>query len=165
MIRMIAAGIAMALLLPADASLADFASGSAAYQAGDYRAAYDAWHDAALSDDPRAQQGLGRLFESGSGVPQSIFTAYVWYQIADFHLDVDLTAKLAALRADLTAPELEEAERTAYAQSIEILAGKFAPPQQRSEPKVEPWGYTWLGCDCSHTPVEGGAGIGSKFTF
>jgi hypothetical protein len=154
MIRAVAIGLAVALSVEAGAAQADFAAGRAAYAAGKYRVAWDQWYAAALRDDARAQEGLGRLLESGAGITRNLYAAYVWYQVADFHVDVDLTQKLSELATQMTPADLEWAEQKAYARSIDILYEKNwlqADHLQLTHPTVDRdrqgYGYTWV-CDC-----------------
>ena len=63
---------AFALVLFAAAALparADFATGAAAYDKGDYAAALAEWTAMANAGDVRSQLGLGVLYESGRGLP------------------------------------------------------------------------------------------------
>jgi hypothetical protein len=169
MMRMAIIGIAAALCLQAGPAPAD---PMAEADAADHRAAYDAWYGLALNGDVAAQQRVAELQESGLGVAQSASGAFLWYQIADFDPNIDLTQKLAELSAQLTPAEQELAMQSAYARSIEILAARNAPPPAPTGPKAELQNYTWF-CDCgpSAPPSDDedhpdfDLGIGSKFTF
>jgi hypothetical protein len=61
---------------------ADFASGQAAFDAGDYASAYRDWQSAADRGDPQAQLRLGDLYEKGLGVPQHFIRAHLYYNLA-----------------------------------------------------------------------------------
>ena len=58
---------------------ADFAEGAAAYEAGNFAAAYDAWQPIAEAGDPDAQLALGILYENGRGVARDYKAAIAWY--------------------------------------------------------------------------------------
>lgn len=88
-----AAARAMRRLLPAAAVMAaalavsvparaDFASGLAAYEAGDFATAQKEWLAAAESGDIAAQRNLGHLYRWGKGVPQDSVKAAQWYRRA-----------------------------------------------------------------------------------
>jgi len=174
----------MALLLQAGAASADFAAGQAAYQAGKYHAAYEEWSAEAWKDDARAQEGLGRILESGAGKGRDLYEAYIWYRVADFHDGVDLTDKPAELAARLPQADLGWLRQRAHARYVEILDRKNRPEPELNhitltEPAQKPdqlhdaeTGYTWM-CDCAsaETPEDDenyqgfDIGIGSKLTF
>ncbi len=72
-----------ALLLIASPARADFAAGAAAYDAGDYAAAFREWSPLAAAGDARAQLGLGALLETGRGVAAADpAQAFAWYRAA-----------------------------------------------------------------------------------
>jgi len=48
---------------------ADYESGLAAFKTGDFAKAFTEWEIAAKAGDPKAQHGLGVLYETGQGVP------------------------------------------------------------------------------------------------
>jgi UDP-N-acetylglucosamine transferase subunit ALG13 len=60
----------------------DFDAGVAAFQAGDYGAALDAWLPLAEADDADAQHNVGVIHEQGLGVPQDFAAAAEWYRRA-----------------------------------------------------------------------------------
>jgi hypothetical protein len=62
---------------------ADFATGAAAYDKGDYAAALAEWTAMANAGDARSQLGLGVLYESGRGLPApDLPGAVTWYRAA-----------------------------------------------------------------------------------
>ncbi len=72
--------LAAAVALPARA---DFATGAAAYDKGDYAAALAEWTAMANAGDARSQLGLGVLYESGRGLPApDLPQAVTWYRAA-----------------------------------------------------------------------------------
>lgn len=70
------------LLIGAPPSLADFAGGLEAYDAGDFESAFEAWKPLADSGDAEAQIALAGLYANGLGVPQSFQRAKEWYRLA-----------------------------------------------------------------------------------
>lgn len=73
---------ALVFLLLAPSARADFAAGVAAYDRGDYEAAYQEWLPLARNDDAAAQRNLGHLHRAGLGVPQDFAEAARWYRRA-----------------------------------------------------------------------------------
>lgn len=71
--------LSLAIALPA---LADFASGLAAYQKGDYAAAAKEWRPEAEQGDAPSQYNLGLLYLDGHGVPQDPTEAAKWFRRA-----------------------------------------------------------------------------------
>jgi hypothetical protein len=62
---------------------ASFAEGLAAFDAGDYRAAYNHWRPLAEAGNPEAQVALAGLLESGGpGVGRDLRAAADWYRKA-----------------------------------------------------------------------------------
>lgn len=61
---------------------ADFASGVAAYQKGDYVTAAKEWRPLAEGGSAAAQYNLGLLYYDGHGVPQDYSEAVMWFKRA-----------------------------------------------------------------------------------
>ncbi|MDE0812132.1 MAG: tetratricopeptide repeat protein, partial [Alphaproteobacteria bacterium] len=61
---------------------ADFETGVAAFDGGDFTTAYDEWLPVAAGGDPFAQRNIGHLYRLGLGVPQDFAVALSWYQRA-----------------------------------------------------------------------------------
>jgi len=61
---------------------ADVRAGEAAYDRGDYSAAFEEWQRPAEEGDAEAQYGLGRLYFYGQGVDQDYSKAAKWYRKA-----------------------------------------------------------------------------------
>jgi uncharacterized protein len=72
---MLAALLAFALIPPAAAELAD---ALAAYDSGDYAAAYRELHALAALDDPAAEHALARMYFAGQGVVQDTKEGLRW---------------------------------------------------------------------------------------
>ena len=73
-------------LLIATPALADetsaYNAGVAAFEAGEFAAAYAAWLPLAQSGDVDAQRNLGLLHQTGRGVPLDLGAAFYWYRLA-----------------------------------------------------------------------------------
>ncbi len=61
---------------------ADFAQGLAAFDAGDYRTAFEAWRAEAEAGDAEAQTALAGLYFAGQGAPEDAAEAVRWYRRA-----------------------------------------------------------------------------------
>ena len=61
---------------------ADFETGVAAFDGGDFTNAYNEWLPLAAGGDPFAQRNIGHLYRLGLGVPQDFAVAFNWYQRA-----------------------------------------------------------------------------------
>jgi len=59
-----------------------FGRGVAAYEAGDYRIAYEWWIPMARSGDPAAQRNIAHLYRHGQGVEKDASRAVAWYRRA-----------------------------------------------------------------------------------
>lgn len=71
-----------ALTLSSAPASADFASGVAAYDIGDFGTAYNEWLPLAREGDLAAQRNIGHLYRLGRGVPQDFAVAANWYRRA-----------------------------------------------------------------------------------
>lgn len=78
----VAAAVLLALLGMATPARADFAAGVKAYEAGDYKAAFDAWLPLAERGDVAAMRNLGHLYRWGQGVEADPGKAIHWYRRA-----------------------------------------------------------------------------------
>ncbi len=66
----------------ADPDLAAYNTGVAAFEAGEFRAAYAAWLPLAQSGDIDAQRNVGLLYQTGRGVPLDLGVAFYWYRLS-----------------------------------------------------------------------------------
>ena len=78
-IRLLVVAILLVAGVPAGA---DFQAGVAAYERGDYKAAYEEWLPVALSDDAEAQYSIGVLYYFGKGFPKDFYMAQLWFRKA-----------------------------------------------------------------------------------
>lgn len=74
--------VLIALASAAVPAFADFASGMAAYQKGDYATAAKDWQTEANAGNAEAQFNLGLLYVDGKGVSQDYAEAAVWFRRA-----------------------------------------------------------------------------------
>lgn len=75
--------LALLLLVLAVPARGDFDAGRAAFDKGDYAAAFKQWEPLAKAGDGRAQLGVATLYESGQGVPAAdVSLALKWYRAA-----------------------------------------------------------------------------------
>jgi len=86
---------------PGRLSAASLAEGLAAFDAGDYRTAYDHWRALAEAGNPQAQVALAGLLESGgSGIARNVEAAAGWYREAAMAGDAVAQMNLAQLYAE-----------------------------------------------------------------
>lgn len=107
---------------PAPAGKGPVAQGIAAYQAGDYRRAYELWLPEALKGSHRAQFFVGALYFEGRGVPADRVTSYMWLRAATKKDDPGAIKLLDRVREGMTGEELAEAEKR-------IASGETIPAQ------------------------------------
>ena len=74
-----------------------FERGAAAYQRGNYPAAYKHWHSLAERGNARAQSKLGSLYINGRGVAQNYVEAVRWYGKAAEQGDIEAQNNLGVL--------------------------------------------------------------------
>ena len=82
MLRRIAKGLVLALLLTLPATAQDHQKGVAAYKRGDYATALKEWRPLAEQGHANAQDNLGLMYTKGLGVPQDYAAAAKWYRKA-----------------------------------------------------------------------------------
>ena len=74
--------IALAATFAGPAVAGDFDKGMAAYDRGDYAAAFAEWEPLAKQGLAESQSRLGLLYALGEGVPQDYVEAMKWYRLA-----------------------------------------------------------------------------------
>jgi TPR repeat protein len=100
-LRIMLAGLVVGLvLLWSTPALADFQSGCAAYDRGDYAAAREEWAPLAKQGDAKAQFRLGCLYAFGQGVPKDYAFALRLYRLAAEQGDVDAQNNLGGMYAE-----------------------------------------------------------------
>ena len=85
--------------LGSNSALADFESGRAAYEAGDFRGAREQWLSLAEAGDANAQAALGSLHIHGEGVPVDFREALKWTQLAANQGDVTGQFNMGSMHA------------------------------------------------------------------
>ena len=143
-----------ALLLAAGAppAQADFAEGLAAFDAGDYRGALDAWRPLAKAGDAEAQVALAGLYRGGLGIPADLAAAARWYRraagqgeaVAQLNLG-DLYSRGAGVPRDLVQAHLwlslaaAQGRRWAERRQHEIAAAMTAAELAEAKRLAEVW--------------------------
>ncbi len=92
--------LAVVAMLVAPAAWAGVDDGVAAYDRGDYAAAFQVWRPLAEQGDVRAQYRLGRLYEAGDGVPQDDVEALRWFDAAGEQGDKAALVSIGIFHAD-----------------------------------------------------------------
>ena len=82
MLRRVATGLVLVLLLALPATAQDFQKGLAVYKRGDYATALKEWRPLAVKGDARAQYKLGNMYKNGEGVSEDDAKAVKWYRKA-----------------------------------------------------------------------------------
>ncbi|MBM3491859.1 MAG: sel1 repeat family protein [Alphaproteobacteria bacterium] len=143
--------LAPALTLAQGPGDAAFARGVAAYEQGDFLAAYEAWLPLARQDDAAAQRNLGQLFRLGQGVQQDFAEAAKWYgRAAELGLP-SAQANLAALYLNGQGVPRQPAEaarlyESAARQGLALAQHNLGLLHYRGEelPRNEAVGLGWL---------------------
>ena len=78
-VRLLVVSILLVAGVPARA---DFQAGVAAYERGDYKAAYEEWLPLATDGVAKAQHNIGILYYGGKGVPKDFDMAQLWFRNA-----------------------------------------------------------------------------------
>ena len=94
---------------------ANYQAGIAAYEAKDYKAAFDDWLLVAERGDGEAELRLGKLSEEGLGVPQNYIEAHRWYNLASAAGVPRAASARDALAAKMSKEQLAEAQQLAAA--------------------------------------------------
>ena len=122
---LLAAAFSGGMIFASPAAKADFADGVRAYEAGDHKAAYEAWLPLANRGDVAAMRNIGHLYRWGQGVEKDINQAIHWYRMAAEKGFSRAQANLAAiyLQGDEGVPvNYEEAHKWFAAAAVQNLA-------------------------------------------
>lgn len=92
--------VAVLVVLSASALSADFESGCAAFERGDYEAAREAWQPLAEQGHAQARFRLGCLYAFGQGVPEDHAMARRLYRLAAEQGDADAQNNLGGMYAE-----------------------------------------------------------------
>lgn len=149
---MIGRWVALLLLLSIMPAHADFETGCAAFERGDYAAARDAWEPLAAQGHAQAQFRLGCLYTFGQGVPEDLELALRLYRLAAEQGDADAQNNLGGMYAEGLGVELDLVEaytwfELAAAQghelarrNLEFIAPSLGPEQiADAEQRVRAW--------------------------
>lgn len=93
------------------------------------RSTLERLREQAWRGDAEAQLEMGILYEFGFGMPNNKAPALAWYRLAAEQGNAKAAARRDALRAGMTPPELEEAQRL-YEQwrtKVPVAAGSPVP--------------------------------------
>ncbi len=115
LIAALCAGFTLGLTAPAWAGLDE---GVAAYDRGDYAAAFREFRPLAEQGNAKAQNYLGLIYVSDLGVPQDYVQAYMWLDLAASIFspgeDRDLAVKYRDIYAKMMSPaQISEAQKLA----------------------------------------------------
>lgn len=113
----------VSLLSAGAVALADYDAGVAAYEAGDYEAAFASFAEAAEHNDAQAQARLGALFRDGEGTDRDLVQAHMWMTIAYLRGESEVRQALTALRREMSEGDVARSERFA----IEWVEGGVSP--------------------------------------
>ena len=123
---------AIILLMSVGPLRADFAEGLAAFDAGDYAAAAEAWQPLAEAGDLEARVALAELYRTGQGVPIDLDAALALYRGAAEQGDAVAQLNLGDIysRGDGVPRDLVQAYLWL---SLAAAQGRRWPAQRRSE--------------------------------
>src|SRR5262245_34642926 len=94
MIRITTSSLALFLLAAALPARADMASAVAAYNAGEFSAAYRELYPLAVQENPQAAYLVARMNLAGQGVPQNTQEGLKWLRMAASHDEVEAQVQL-----------------------------------------------------------------------
>jgi TPR repeat protein len=114
-LRRIAIGLVLALLVVSPAMAQDFIKGLAAYEQDDYAGALREWRPLAEKGHAKAQFNLAMLHAEGHGVPHNDVLGYMWFELSFAHGYKRAKLGIAAVSKVLTAAEIAEAKKLARA--------------------------------------------------
>ncbi len=97
MLKLVLAGLIVAVVGAGGAVAGPLEDGDAALQRGDYATALKVWRLLADQGNPVAMIDLGGMYELGQGVPQDFAEAVKWYRLAADQGDVEALAVLGLM--------------------------------------------------------------------
>ena len=83
-----------------------------AYRRGNYATALQNWRQLAETNNAHAQFSLGVMYASGTGVPQELVTAYMWFELADIDIG-EASLELENIAQKMTPDQIAEAKKLA----------------------------------------------------
>jgi TPR repeat protein len=118
---------AVAAAILSSTARADFDAGVKAYEAKDYKTAFNQWLAAANGSDAKAQYRLGQLYEAGDGTIQNFAEAHRWYNLAASGGVTEAKAARDAVAAKMSHDELAAARKLAAEWKPTIATSEGAP--------------------------------------
>lgn len=112
-LRIIKALAFVSLMIPGTVVLADYDQAAAAYEAGDYAAAFAGFREAAMENDTQAQARLGAMYRDGRGTDQDLVRAHMWMTVAYLRGASELRTPLSTMRQTMSEGEVAQSERLA----------------------------------------------------
>lgn len=102
----------------------DVLGGAMAYEATDFRRAYEIWVQLAETGDSRAQFHLGALYYEGRGTGKDFTQSYFWLRVAAYQGNQRATNLLSTVAAELTGDQIsasdDQAREWLAQRSIEV---------------------------------------------
>jgi TPR repeat protein len=94
-------------------SAGDFEDGVAAFDEGNYEAAFTAYRKAAEQGDAYAQFNLGLMYAKGQGVPQDYVHAHKWFNLSAVGGGKDAVKNRDTAAGLMTPAQIAEAQKLA----------------------------------------------------
>jgi localization factor PodJL len=133
--------LAGALVLSgAGVSLADYNTGSQAFNAGNYTRAYQEFSESADAGNSLAQIMMGRIYADGRGINADKVKAYMWFDLSASNGNTRALAQRDAIAARLSPSEIDRAQDMAAAWRTEHPGSTIsAPSASASAPTIAPY--------------------------
>ena len=133
--------LAGALVLSgAGVSLADYNTGSQAFNAGNYTRAYQEFSQSADAGNSLAQFMMGRLYAEGRGVSEDKVKGYMWFDLSASNGNSRAIAQRDAIGAQLSSDEIDRAQDMAAAWRADHPGSTIsAPSASASTPTIAPY--------------------------
>lgn len=127
------------LLIGAGTSQADYASGSAAFNAGNYNRAYREFKQSADAGSSLSQYMMGRLYAEGRGVVEDKVAAYMWFDLAASNGTTRAIAARDSIAAELDSNQIDRAQDMAAEWRADHAGGAVAnAPAAPAAPAATP---------------------------
>jgi hypothetical protein len=109
------------LLVPGAPVWAGADAGTAAYQAGDYRAALREWKASAKAGSKVAMHNLGMMYDRGQGVRRDPVRAFMWFEVAAQLGGEDEATHRDNLQRSMDESQLDQATRLSRIALTQVL--------------------------------------------
>jgi len=90
-------------------AFADFDDGMTAYRSGDFKRAFDEFHQLAIAGHETAQFNLGVLYYRGEGTKRDLVKALGWIELSTQHGDADNIKAQEILIFNMEKSQIQEA--------------------------------------------------------